>query len=623
MDIQGLFSVVLKLSLLGSVMAGVIVLMKKGFHNKMSAHWHYYIWLLLIARLIIPYSFETSLFMPEIDPDLSTSNLVGFEESLISSQTSTNEVKENNSANEEVSPVKSSNEEKIVSISPSIQVLPMIWIAGATITLLIMLIVNFHFQWRISKMRKCDDRELLTLLEECKEKLKNKSKVKIIYDESTGTPSVVGLFRPKILLNKNMFNRLSNNEKKYVLLHELTHIKRYDILVHWLIIFIQAIHWFNPVIWYSFSAMRKDCEISCDASVLSRLKRAEHLEYGSSLLTVIEQISKTTFIPRSIGISTNHSHMKLRLERITMFKKQSWKWITLSSTLAVGVTLSGFTTFTNAAANNLIDTYEDLNIEMEIQSIAEAKYLDYYDLEFSTDNKEVTIKYYPNVTNYPFTEQDFKPFQSDVQQRVEELLKSRNYDDYEVNVLVDWVEYEEWAKKQDEAQEPQKEGENNLFSIDAQIEQEHDIEVNVYDNGNTLDLEFLRDGERIANPEEINNYHREFIDLAKEKGTIINFNETSTRPFIIYFGELGNTDNRSVIEAIDLGLKEIEELKVTSTTLVSINDPIFVNTDIDSSDPNAKEVEKKIKQLINEFLEYKPISEKISGPMDVIVQTKE
>ncbi|MDX8367939.1 hypothetical protein [Cytobacillus sp. IB215665] len=310
-----------------------------------------------------------------------------------------------------------------------------------------------------------------------------------------------------------------------------------------------------------------------------------------------------------------------------MLKKQSWKWITLSSKIATGVIHPVFTTIKNVAANNLIDIYKDLNIELEIKSIVEAKYLDYYDIAFSTVNKEVTVMYYPNVTDYPFTKLEFKAFQRDVQKRVEDLLKSRNYYDYRVNVLVDWVDHNEWLKRLDEEKERQKEQEYKIFSeIESQMEQEHNIEVIA---GTHPQLTFYRDGEIITNPKEVNTYHTEFIDLAIEKGTSINFKEVTTSLVNVYGEELGfknkysNKDWDNVVDAIDIGLKQIEELRVTSTTILTFDDPIIVNTDINSLDPNAKEVEKKIKQLINEFFQYEPISEEFSGPFDVIVQNKE
>ncbi|MGM7683325.1 M56 family metallopeptidase [Cytobacillus sp. Hm23] len=454
MDVQYLFTLVIKMTLLGSIMAGLIFVIKKGLHNKMSAHWHYYIWLLLIGRLIIPYSYEASVLFPDIDSDLKSVDVVEFEEAVTSNQTSTIEIQETNNVNEKVSMVISSEEEKIVPNKSFKEILSIIWVTGAIITLLVMLLANIHFHWRLSKKQKCDDYELLTLLEECMTQLKIHTKVQIIYNESIGTPSVVGSLRPKILINKSMLNTLSRNETKFVLLHELTHVKRRDILIQWLAVFTQAIHWFNPIIWYSFYTMRKDCEISCDASVLSKLKRAEHIEYGTTLLTVIEKISKPTVIPRSIGMSTSRSHIKLRLEKITMFKKQSWKWIFLSSMFVVAIILSGSMTFTKASSNHLIDIYENLNTEKGY--------------EYSRGENWEDIKY-----------------------------------------------------------------------------------------------------------------------------------------------------------TIDMGLKEIEELKVTSTTILSYYDPIIVNTEINISDPIAKEVDKKIKQLINEFFEYEPISDKFSGPTDVIVRSKE
>lgn len=46
---------------MGTVVAGIIILIKALFKNRFNAVWHYYIWFLLIIRLIIPYAPESSL----------------------------------------------------------------------------------------------------------------------------------------------------------------------------------------------------------------------------------------------------------------------------------------------------------------------------------------------------------------------------------------------------------------------------------------------------------------------------------------------------------------------------------------------------------------------------------
>ena len=50
---------------------------------------------------------------------------------------------------------------------------------------------------------------------------------------------------------------LDDDEIEYILLHELSHYKRKDILVNYLMIFLQCIHWFNPFIWYLFKIIKE------------------------------------------------------------------------------------------------------------------------------------------------------------------------------------------------------------------------------------------------------------------------------------------------------------------------------------------------------------------------------
>ncbi len=59
-----IFSRVLLVSVMAAVLTVLILLVKALFKEKLSARWHYYIWFLLVARLVIPYTPE---FSPNFD----------------------------------------------------------------------------------------------------------------------------------------------------------------------------------------------------------------------------------------------------------------------------------------------------------------------------------------------------------------------------------------------------------------------------------------------------------------------------------------------------------------------------------------------------------------------------
>lgn len=68
-----------------------------------------------------------------------------------------------------------------------------------------------------------------------------------IYEaDNLRTPFVLGFFRPKIYIPIG----LREEERRYILLHEQTHIQRFDHLVKPFAFLILALHWFNPLVWW-------------------------------------------------------------------------------------------------------------------------------------------------------------------------------------------------------------------------------------------------------------------------------------------------------------------------------------------------------------------------------------
>ncbi|RYD02592.1 hypothetical protein N752_25010 [Desulforamulus aquiferis] len=99
-----------------------------------------------------------------------------------------------------------------------------------------------------------------------------------IYEaDNLKTPFVLGLFRPKIYIPAG----LSEEEKRYIILHEQTHIRRHDHVVKFLSYFILCLHWFNPLAWAAFLLMSADMEMSCDERVLKELGGDIKKEYST------------------------------------------------------------------------------------------------------------------------------------------------------------------------------------------------------------------------------------------------------------------------------------------------------------------------------------------------------
>ncbi len=86
-------------------------------------------------------------------------------------------------------------------------------------------------------------------------------------ETSTG-PLVLGLFRPRIVIPADFYERYSEAEQRLVIAHELAHVRRGDLYANAVATALQIVFWFNPLIHWAARRMRFDQELACDVLVL-------------------------------------------------------------------------------------------------------------------------------------------------------------------------------------------------------------------------------------------------------------------------------------------------------------------------------------------------------------------
>ncbi len=101
-------------------------------------------------------------------------------------------------------------------------------------------------------------------------------------------PVLVGLVQPKLLLPEG---EMSETAMRHSLLHELTHFKRRDIWLKTLALLANAIHWFNPLMWYMTRLVERDTELACDEAALNLLPPTEHSAYGTTILDAVARMN--------------------------------------------------------------------------------------------------------------------------------------------------------------------------------------------------------------------------------------------------------------------------------------------------------------------------------------------
>ena len=125
------------------------------------------------------------------------------------------------------------------------------------------------------------DPTVLSLLAECQKKMGIPGRLRILETKAISTPALYGLLRPRLLLPQ-IAVRLSVQELRFVLLHEFAHLRRRDLPLNWLMVGLQIVHWFNPLVWLGFSRWRADRELACDALALEAAGAEQIKPYGET-----------------------------------------------------------------------------------------------------------------------------------------------------------------------------------------------------------------------------------------------------------------------------------------------------------------------------------------------------
>lgn len=123
-------------------------------------------------------------------------------------------------------------------------------------------------------------------------------KISIYLSTEITSPMVIGFIHPIIILP---FSDFTNYELKLAITHELFHIKHNDLLIKYLYFLANAIHWFNPLVYYAVREAQKDMELYCDYSVVSAFEKEQRIDYNELLYRILELSSPK---PKQIFFST-------------------------------------------------------------------------------------------------------------------------------------------------------------------------------------------------------------------------------------------------------------------------------------------------------------------------------
>ena len=256
--IKNLFLTVLEISLTAGPIVLLFVLLAPLLNRRYAAKWKYWLWIILVFRLFVPFGKSISVSSVVIDiPSQITMPLMsqGAAESVLTSDMEVG-VSDIPGGEAEVSDIpgdavelsaKMWTEEMSVDIS-LLDLTAVIWLFGGLTILFVHGLGYAHFKRQIIQNGVPAKGEAISReLQQLSEELQIRRKIEVTKYSQATSPLIVGFIHPILVIPDEAY---SQEELYFILKHELVHLKRHDTYYKLLLLAVNALHWFNPVVWF-------------------------------------------------------------------------------------------------------------------------------------------------------------------------------------------------------------------------------------------------------------------------------------------------------------------------------------------------------------------------------------
>lgn len=314
----------LKASLLGALAILLMLVSKPLWRERYRAKARCWLWLALAAFLLFPVDFSVKDAPVQAAPPQDYTLFVGTDKTTIQStdhlfgdmaersgQTST-QVRDSIIARPVTDPAQ-----KATRYIPVTTILFYGYLAGAAAFLLCQGVSYVRFRRTVRRWRSGVTRgDYRALLQDTARSL-NVTAPEMFVCEAISTPAVTGLFRPTLLLPHE---RYGLNDLRYILRHELCHLKRRDMLLKLVLLAANAMHWFNPVVYLMLRQADEDIELACDSAATDGLDRAERAAYSRTLLAAVQ--SHVRALPATTCFGGTVERLKRRITNVLGAQKK-------------------------------------------------------------------------------------------------------------------------------------------------------------------------------------------------------------------------------------------------------------------------------------------------------------
>ena len=335
----------LKTSLLGSLAILAMLVLKPLWRERYRAKTRCWLWLALAAFLLLPIDFSVKNAPVQAAPPKDYTLFVGTDKTAIQS---TDNLFGDMAEKSGQSPAAvrdtiiqrpvTNPEQKTTRYIPVTTILFYGYLAGTAAFLLYQGVSYALFRRTVRRWKRDVTRaDYATMLSDTAHDL-GVSAPEMIVCEAISTPAVTSLLRPRLLLPHEHYDV---QELRYILRHELCHLKRRDMLLKLVLLAANAMHWFNPVVYLMLRQADEDIELACDSAATDGLELPERAAYSRTLLAAVQ--SSVRALPATTCFGGTVERLKRRITNVLGAQKKRGLGVValvLALTLTAGCAVS-------------------------------------------------------------------------------------------------------------------------------------------------------------------------------------------------------------------------------------------------------------------------------------------
>nr|UWI50385.1 M56 family metallopeptidase [Clostridioides difficile] len=276
--LNGIFRTVI----VSSLSIFLILIFKKNVFKRFSKKFNYYIWMIVVIKLLLPftyYTFTINILRTKKNININNINLEGF----------------NNISN-----LKNS-------------ILLYAWITTVVIYLIYTLFKYIKLKNLINDLYyDIEDEEIINLYKDILKEFNITKDIKLKYSYEVETPA---FFNSCVLLPPHDYNL---KELNWIFRHELMHFKSRDLCIKYIMLFLKIVYWFNPFIYIMDKHIDLDCELYCDERVLKNRSEEEKQDYA---LTIINAMRRGSNISNKF-VAGLHKQSDIKKRVMNMFNEK-------------------------------------------------------------------------------------------------------------------------------------------------------------------------------------------------------------------------------------------------------------------------------------------------------------